>query len=206
MLDLRMATRTITTSKGHTGTAQHVIMATHTPLGRNLVLHTQVAPYRSYVLGVRINGTIPDALFWDTAEPYHYIRKFNGPAGEILIIGGRDHKTAHGDEQDHFRQLEEYARSHFDITEIMYRWSSQLYEPADQLPMIGKNPLGSNIYVATGYSGNGLTFGTLAGMMNSDLILGKSTPYSELYSPSRFNLSSMPHLISENIDVARRFI
>ncbi len=196
--------RTLRSEKGSV-IAPEVLVATHTPLGVNL-LQTEIAPYRSYVLAARLNNVFPDALFWDTEQPYNYLRRSSAAAGDIVIVGGKDHKTAHGDERQSFDALESYLRDRFNVGEILFCWSSQYYEPNDGLPFIGRAPGARDIHVATGYSGDGLTFGTLGGMINADLILGQTNTYAELYRPTRLHLAGLGHFMSENLDNARRFI
>ncbi|MEW6498913.1 MAG: FAD-binding oxidoreductase, partial [Cyanobacteriota bacterium] len=175
-------------------TARQVILATHTPihditsLQDLYLLSTKIAPYRSYVLGVRLRSSPPPVgLFWDTQEPYHYTRTYVDPsAGEFLIVGGADHKTGEKvDTQMSFQKLEVYVRSRFPVESIPYHWSAQWYEPVDGLPFIGKSFAHDQIYVATGYSGNGISFGTVSGMLIADQILGRPNAWSELYDPNR---------------------
>ncbi|MCF3108164.1 FAD-dependent oxidoreductase [Niabella sp. CC-SYL272] len=189
--------------------ATHVVYATHIPPGVNL-LHFRCAPYRSYVLGVELaDHAYPDALVYDIEDPYHYFRTARHQGAPVLIVGGEDHKTGHEvNTEQVFRELEAYARRFFKIAAVPYRWSSQYYEPADGLPYIGLLP-GNNdhLYVATGYSGNGMIFGTLAGRILCDLITGNDTPYADLLAPSRIKpVAGFSNFIKENADVVKHFI
>jgi glycine/D-amino acid oxidase-like deaminating enzyme/nitrite reductase/ring-hydroxylating ferredoxin subunit len=186
-------------------TASEVVVATHSPVSNRVVLHTKVAAYRTYVIGVRLRqGALPRALYWDTEDPYHYVRWHE----DLVIIGGEDHKTGmKDDEASCFARLEEYARGRFDLASIEYRWSGQVMESVDGLPYIGKNPLSDHLWVATGFGGNGMTLGTLSGMILSDLILKTSNPYASLYQPSRIKpLVSATSYLRENKDVAYCFV
>src|SRR5262249_32799491 len=79
-------------------------------------------------------------------------------------------------------------------------WSGQIIESVDGLPYIGQNSLSEHVWVATGYSGNGMTYGTLAAMILSDQILAKENPYSELYAATRFKpLASAKRFMSETV-------
>ena len=197
---------TVTTERG-TVTANAVIIATHMPIN-DLYLFTKAEPYRSYVLGVRLNGAVPVGLYWDSEDPYHYTRNYRDEQGEVLIVGGEDHKTGHeSDTEQPFRNLEAYVRERYDVSEIAYRWSAQWYDPIDGLPFIGEYPLRPHVYAATGYSGNGMTMGTLAGMMLADEILDVDNPYHDLYSINRFKpLVGGPSMIKAGIDEAIRFV
>lgn len=194
--------------------ASYVILATHTPihdltcLPELAIFGTKVAPYRSYVLGMRLTSPMPIGLFWDTAEPYHYTRTYIDAQRKLVIVGGADHKTGkQSDTEEAYQTLEDYVRSHYDVASIDYRWSAQLYEPVDGLPFIGPSPTNSKIYVATGFSGNGLTFGTLAAMVMTDQILGRKNPWTQLYDANRVKpLASAQQFIAHNVDVATHFI
>ena len=166
--------------------AKNLIYATHTPPGVNL-LHFRNIPWRSYVLGVELDETYPFALGYDMEELYHYYRSQFIDGKPYLIVGGEDHKTgATKDAERHFVKLEHHVRQHFKVRDIAYKWSSQYYEPVDGLPYIGQLPMASSgVYVCTGYNGNGMIFGTLAGRILSDLISYGDSPYRELFSPSR---------------------
>ena len=154
-------------------TAKHVVVATNTPAPINdwFGIYTKQSSYRSYVIGMPIKRkSIEDALYWDTADPYHYVRLEQGHADnkDILIVGGEDHKTGQFPADGApFLKLAEWARKHFpDLGDVQYRWSGQVQEPADGLAFIGRALTEkSDVFVATGDSGMGLTHGTIAGML-----------------------------------------
>lgn len=203
----------IRTERG-TVVARNVILATHAPIHDRestpdlLLIQSKISAYRSYVLGVRLNEPVPEGLFWDTDDPYHYLRRARDAAGDLLLVGGADHKTGHKTEtEEQYQQLEQYVRERFNVADIAYRWSAQVYEPADGLPYIGRPNLHSHIYISTGYSGNGMTFGTLGGMILADLTLGRVNAWSEVYAVNRLNLlASGAQLVSETLDTAARFV
>ncbi|MGM9478105.1 FAD-dependent oxidoreductase [Pedobacter sp. GSP4] len=188
--------------------AKHIVYATHIPPGIN-ILSLRNAPYRSYVLGVKLkNGPYPDALCYDMQEPYHYFRTHQVDGEQYLIAGGEDHKTGHGDPEQALINLEDYLRKYFDISEVSFKWSSQYYVPVDGLPYIGQLPAGDEgIFVATGFNGNGMILGSLSGRIISDEILGRENELTELLSPSRLKpLSGFKEFIKENADVAYHFL
>jgi len=83
--------------------------------------------------------------------------------------------------------------------EVTHHWSGQVIETPDGLPYVGKTA--PHQYSATGYSGNGITFGTLAGMMIADAIRGRSNPWTELFEPGRKALTrGLWDYIKENAD------
>lgn len=199
----------VKTSAGHTLTCDHVVVTTNTPVNDLVAIHTKQEPYRTYVIGVRIpRGSIPSALYWDTADPYHYVRVQPHGDHDVLIVGGEDHKTGHAHDMDQrWSNLETWTRRHFgEFESVDFRWSGQVMEPVDALAYIGRNPLDKdNVYIATGDSGQGMTHGTLAGMIISDLILGRQNRFADLYSPSRLRARSAIEYTKANLDVAIQY-
>jgi len=186
--------------------SEHVVVATNTPVIDRVVMHTKQAAYRTYAMAFAIErGSLERALFWDTTEPYHYVRLAND--GEVLIVGGEDHKVGQSSEPEHaWVRLEAWTRAHFpNAAQLLHRWSGQVLEPVDGLAFIGRNPGSSeHVLIATGDSGNGLTHGALAGSMLSDRILGIDSPYRHLYEPSRkmTQRHAARELLRENFNVA----
>ena len=200
----------VKTADGHIVSADAIVFATNSPVNDWVKIHTKQAAYRTYVIGARIpRGAIPRALYWDNLDPYHYIRLAAlGADDEILIVGGEDHKTGQSDEAEtaRFAALEEWTRERFPmISDVMYRWSGQILEPIDYMAFIGRNPGDENIYIATGDSGNGMTHGTIAGMLLRDLITGRENAWSKLYDPARKSLRATPAFLRENLNVAAQY-
>lgn len=188
--------------------AGSIVYATHLPPGINLLDFT-CAPYRSYVIGVQLkDDNYPDCLSYDMKEPYHYFRSHETDGKKYLLVGGEDHKTGHEDPDAAFENLENYIREYYDVKSVDYKWSAQYYVPADGLPYIGQLPGGDDrIYIATGYNGNGMMFGTISGKILSDLITGKENEYAQLFSPSRIKpVAGFQDFVRENADVAYRFV
>jgi len=186
----------VRTTDGHTISARALVVATNTPVNDRVTMHTKQAAYRTYVVGLRVpRGRVVRALFWDTADPYHYVRvQPIDSTTDLLIVGGEDHRTGQSDDgEQRFANLEQWSRERFAFAQdIDFRWSGQVMEPVDSLAFIGRNPGDDeNVYIATGDSGNGITHGTIAGLLLSDLICGRENPWSEIYDPSRKNVRSV---------------
>jgi len=189
-----------------------VVSATNTPIVDRMAIHTKQAPYSTYVIAVEIEkGVVPHCLAYDTLDPYHYIRVYaqasNAP--ELLIVGGEDSKSGQSDDgEKRFRRLESWTRMRFPMAgRLRYQWSGQILEPVDSLGFIGRNPNSENVYVATGDSGNGLTHGTIAGMLIADLITGKENPWTSIYEPGRASAAksgAIGNFLRENLDVIGR--
>jgi glycine/D-amino acid oxidase-like deaminating enzyme/nitrite reductase/ring-hydroxylating ferredoxin subunit len=202
----------ITTSTGAIITADAVVVATNTPVNDRVLIHTKQAPYRTYVIGLQTpSGSVPTGLYWDTLDPYHYVRIASSreETDDVLIVGGEDHKTAQADETDErFRRLEMWARERFPMVKaVLFRWSGQVMESFDGLAFIGHNPLDeANVYVVTGDSGSGMTHGTIAGQLLTDLILGRDNPWAALYDPQRKTLRAGKEFARENVNVAAQYV
>jgi glycine/D-amino acid oxidase-like deaminating enzyme/nitrite reductase/ring-hydroxylating ferredoxin subunit len=200
----------IETTLGFSINADAVVVTTNTPINQIITIHLKQAPYTTYAIAARIPaGSVPAGLYWDTADPYHYIRMQPGPAGyDFLIIGGEDHKTgqANDQEQRHDR-LEKWARERFPMMEqIDFRWSGMVMEPDDKIAFIGRCPGKNNIYMATGDSGMGITHGTISGMLIRDLILGRDNPWKDLYDPSRITFKALATYVKENVNAGLKAI
>jgi nitrite reductase/ring-hydroxylating ferredoxin subunit len=206
---------------GHEVIAKHIVVATNTPVNDLVTMHTKQFPYRTYVVAF----TIPKAnrepsLWWDTGDhesewitmPYNYVRlqEYNDE-DYLLICGGADHKTGQADkestpEEDRYPILEDWARKRFpDVKEVVYRWSGQVMEPIDTMGYIGRNPGDKNVYIVTGDSGNGMTHGTIAGILLPDLIAGRSNPWEKLYDPARITFRATPDYLIENSNTFKQY-
>jgi glycine/D-amino acid oxidase-like deaminating enzyme/nitrite reductase/ring-hydroxylating ferredoxin subunit len=197
---------------GSSVSAPVAVVASNTPFNDRVAMHTKQAAYRTYVIGVPIpSGTILDALYWDTADPFHYVRLArtvdNGTSRDILLIGGEDHKTGQAEEiENRFARLLSWGRTHFgDLADPEFRWSGQIMDSMDGLAFIGNNPGDPNIFIVTGDSGVGLTHGTIAGILVTDLILGRSNPWETLYDPSRKMVRAAAEFARENLNTAAQY-
>ncbi len=169
-------------------TAKAVFMATNVPIAGFTPIHTLAAAYRTYAIAFRVEGEHPEGLFWDTADPYHYTRWQDTDEGTFMIVGGEDHRV--GEEEDTeacFQRLVDYTREHFGSHPVRYRWSGQIIEPHGGLPLIGGK---KNVYISTGYSGQGMTFGTVGAMIVTDLITGVDNKWAGVFDIDR----KRPHM------------
>ncbi len=191
----------------HTVQSDDIVIATHNPLvglaglaGATL-FQTKLALYTSYVIAGRLpKGQVPDALWWDTSDPYNYLRVEPHRDVDVVIFGGEDHKTGQQDDTAGcYQRLEARLKAIMPRIDVTHRWSGQVIETPDGLPYIGQ--MADHQYAATGYAGNGMTFGTLAGMMMSDAILDRTNPWRDLFDPSRKAITrGVWDYLKENVD------
>jgi glycine/D-amino acid oxidase-like deaminating enzyme/nitrite reductase/ring-hydroxylating ferredoxin subunit len=179
-------------ANGHWVHASEIVIATHNPLvgvagmTSATLFQTKLALYTSYVVAGRVasDAGIPDALFWDTGDPYHYLRVERHRDHSLIIFGGEDHKTGQAEDTTAcYDRLERQLTRWIPEIELTHRWSGQVIETPDGLPYVGR--MADHQYAATGFAGNGMTFGTLAAIMITDAITGRQNPWAELFDPGR---------------------
>jgi glycine/D-amino acid oxidase-like deaminating enzyme/nitrite reductase/ring-hydroxylating ferredoxin subunit len=194
-------------SNGRTVSCDEIVLATHNPLlgvssvSSATLFQTKLALYTSYVVAGRArHGQVPDALFWDTADAYHYLRLEPHPDHDIVIYGGEDHKTGQiEDTQPCFERLEDRLRSLVPGVELTHRWSGQVIETPDGLPYIGETA--PHQFAGTGFAGNGMTFGTLSAMMARDHVIGRKNAWAEIFDAGRTAITKgLWEYVKENTD------
>ncbi|HJQ20143.1 MAG TPA: FAD-dependent oxidoreductase [Gemmatimonadaceae bacterium] len=210
--------------------ASCVCVCTNSSISDYVRTHVKSEADRTYVIAAAVpRGSVEKALYWDTGMPYHYVRTQHidaslvtdeakltgtreGPTkGETLwdalIVGGEDHKVGHDSEpEDRWNKLELWMRQRWPhASGVLWRWSGQIIEPSDGLAYIGRNPDGAeNVFMAMGDSGQGMTHGTIAGILLTDLVLGRKNPWESVYDPKRVSLKVSPIMedVKHNVDVA----
>lgn len=180
---------TIKTSNGFVK-AQDLIFAIHQPIKKTFGINNRLVPAQTFVLAAQIpSGILPEALYHDTLDPYHYFRIDKKSGFDRIILGGEDRiENQPTSDEDRFRKLENYLKqllpkANYTIT---HRWSGQIFNPIDGLPLIGNMVGSKHRLIATGFAGDGLIFGTLSSFINTDIILGQKNPLIKIYEPRRF--------------------
>lgn len=194
---------------GGTVTAKKVVQATHTPKGIYAV-HAVMEVYREYALAARLNQPMAqDAIYWLLdGEKKYSIRTYSVGESSWLVALDESQKIGHKENTlENFVKLDEFIRSVFDVAEVEFFWAAQNYSPADYLPYIGTSPMQNNVYIATGFSADGLVWGTAASIVISDLILGNENRWAKIFAPTRFTpAASAEKAIKENIHVAKHLL
>jgi glycine/D-amino acid oxidase-like deaminating enzyme len=178
-------------ANGYNVSCGDVVLATHTPLVGNqglmsaVLFQAKLALYTTYIVAGRVEkDALPDVLLWDTSDPYRYYRLESHRDFDLVIYGGEDHKTGlEPATAKRFGRLEAGLRTLAPNVEITHRWSGHVIETYDGLPYIGQQV--AHQFAGTGYSGNGMTFGTLAGMVACDGVLGRPNPWTDLFDFDR---------------------
>ncbi len=174
---------------------KHLVQATQYPIydGPNLFF-ARLYPKRSYGIAVMAKRPWEDGSYINLSGPSRSIRTHEENGERILIVVGEDHTTGRSKEetQTHYDNLLGFAESIAGVDKLLARWSAQDYDTPDSIPYIGRISDKSNIYVGTGYKKWGLSTGTLAGIMISELISDGRCEFEEFYSRDRRDLLSSP--------------
>jgi glycine/D-amino acid oxidase-like deaminating enzyme/nitrite reductase/ring-hydroxylating ferredoxin subunit len=205
----------VKTRGGHTVTSGAVVVATNAPVIDRLLVSTREGKYRTYAIGAHVpHGSVTRALYWDTPDPYHYVRiqtvrdDTGRATHDLLIVGGEDERVGdHDDGDERFAELYRWTRRRWPmIGKIEFQWSGQIVEPTDGLAYIGRMPLDQpNVFIATGDSGHGMTHGTIAGRLLTNLIQGRPNEWTDLYNPSRLRSATNTDFLVENLNVLSHY-
>ena len=199
----------VETTGGAVVTAGACVVATNAAITDMFQTHLKAAPYRTFVVALEVpSGTLPDALYWEDADPYIYIRLHPGSGRDYLIVGGEDHKTGQEDDgAERLQRLERWTRERVSAAgALAFAWSGQVIEPDDCVAFIGPNPDGAeNVYIITGDSGQGMTHGTLGALLLTDLIQGRANEWAQLYDPRRVSAGAVGEYLRQNLNVAAQY-
>jgi glycine/D-amino acid oxidase-like deaminating enzyme/nitrite reductase/ring-hydroxylating ferredoxin subunit len=199
----------VRTQDGRTVTARDVIVATNYPLLDRGLFFARMEAARSYLVAARVRGEATDGMLITAGSPSRSLRSYRDVAGETwLLVGGEGHLTGSDEAQPaRFDALERFAREHFDVADVPYRWSTQDGMPTDQLPYIGPYTLAStHLFVAAGFQKWGMTGATIAAAVLADRIAGRDNPYAGVFDPNRATVRSAPAVAKLALWVARRFV
>ena len=190
-------------------TADKVVVATHYPFLDRSLAFARVHPQRSYALVCRIAGSPPPGMYISGDSPTRSVRAVPVDGEELLLVGGEGHKTGTGgNTEERYLRLERFAREHWDVQSIEYRWSSQDNTTIDGVPYVGGlTPLEQRVLMATGFAKWGMTGGTAAAMLLADLVGDRANPWGQLFDPHRLKVrASATSFLKENAQAGLRFV
>lgn len=199
----------VITRNGNKVKAEKIIIASHYPFfdGGGLYF-SRIYQDKSYIVGVKIKEKFPEGMYINAEEPTRSLRSQSYEDGELVLLGGEHHKTGYGNDTNiHYQNLIDFGRNTFEIQDILYRWSTQDCMTIDGVPYIGNlTPRSPNLYLATGFGKWGISGGTAAAMILSDLIIRGDSPWAQVYNPFRLSLSGLKTFVWQNVDVAKSYI
>lgn len=189
--------------------AKEVVIASHFPFSDRVGYFARMHPSRAYLLGVELNGTLPQGMYLSTDSPPASFRPYADEETELLIVGGQSHTPSDADlaTSERYRRCEMFAREHFDVDTVQYQWSAHDFVPVDGVPFIGAlGPVARHTYLGTGFAKWGMSGGTAAGLIIADLIETGSNPWTDVFDPMRFDVRSSAKLLKENAAVGRHWV
>ncbi|MBO0995121.1 FAD-dependent oxidoreductase [Bacillus sp. SD088] len=188
--------------------ANFVISTSHFPFHDSKGFFARLYPERSYVIAAKPEKPVVEGMYISAEQPTRSIRPVTIEGEEMLLFGGDGHKAGQGEnESEHYQALEKFAKEHFGVKEVAYRWSAQDLVTPDKVPYIGELSKGSNVFVATGFRKWGMTTSYVAAQLIRDLIIDQNNPYKDLYTPFRFKADpSIKKVLKESVNVAAQLV
>ena len=190
--------------------AGHVVMATLLPFDLISGFYARSQPKRSYGLALRCSGSVPQGMYINVESPTRSLRPVDLGEGldRGLIVVGNSHTTGEdADASSNYEDLERWARDTFPVESVDYRWSAQDYTTADSVPYVGWAPRRARTLAATGFKGWGLSNGTAAAMIMTDLISDETNPWHEVFDSTRIGTpDAIKTIVEGNLNVAKHFV
>ncbi|GIM27361.1 (2Fe-2S)-binding protein [Clostridium polyendosporum] len=199
----------LTTKKGNKIKASNLIICSHFPCYDGFGLYfTKLNPKRTYILAIKAKEPFPKGMFINAEKPNRSLRYHPCEDGELILVVGDSHKTAHGESEDtHYQNLFNFSNELFTVEDVRYRWSAQDYTTPDDLPYVGRlTGTTENIYVATGFKKWGLSNSTAGAMIIKNLIIDGKSPWFDAFNPSRGSSFTSKSFFLQNFDVGKELI
>lgn len=198
---------TVRTGSG-TVVADTVVVATLLPVDDVGAFFAKARASRSYGLAARLRAPAPDGMYISVESPTRSIRPWPAAGENGVIVIGDSHETGRGgDTSGYHRRLDEWTRQVFEVESIDHRWSAQDYATVDGIPYIGRSPRSSRRLVATGFNKWGLSNGTAAAIMLSDLLAARDNPWLAAFDATRIgDAATVNRLLRANVGVAKRWV
>jgi glycine/D-amino acid oxidase-like deaminating enzyme len=167
--------------------SNNVVVATYDPFNHPKEVMLKKGFYKSYVLTAEIpKGLLEEALYFDNSNPYFYFRiDKNDDKTDLITIGGADHKRIVPMlKEESLNVVESHLKTILPNVKykIKDKWEGPILEPSDGIALIGEYK--PHQYIASAFSGNGMTYSAISGKIITDLILGRKNKW-EIYDPKR---------------------
>ncbi|HYH27540.1 MAG TPA: FAD-dependent oxidoreductase [Actinomycetota bacterium] len=185
--------------------ARAVVVATHLPIVDRGLFFARAHPTQHVALTAEPGSTV-DGMFISTEQPPHSVRMAKDADGtDLLLVAGEGGKP--GDVPDRMERLRAWVEERFGTSRVRHRWTAQDYYSVDRRPFVGRSPFARNVYLATGFSGWGMSGGIAAGLLLADLVLGKRHPSADVYDPGRIDpAASAKKFAIENTKASAAFV
>ncbi len=208
-LDVRHGSPCVVETEGALVRAGAVVLATHLPFEDQGLLFARAHPERSYAVAGPVDAAAaPEGMFISVDQPTRSVRTTPHQGGTLLIVGGEGHKTGQADDtRQPYERLETWARERFGLDAFPYEWATHDYTSVDRVPFVGRLvPWRGDVLLATGYGKWGMTNGTAAALLLTDLLVGRESKWAGLFSAHRARSFVSRSVVSENANVAKHFV
>jgi glycine/D-amino acid oxidase-like deaminating enzyme len=165
--------------------AHEIVLATHTPKGFHVV-QAEMPVHREYGIARELGAADPGpGIFWYRGNEHYSVRTHEADGRRFLVCIGQEHKTGGHNAKAGLMALASAVEKQYGPAETAWAWSAQNYRAADGLPYIGRDLRGA--YIATGFSTDGLVWGTVGAQVIAEQLMGGTPEFGELCKPGRFS-------------------
>jgi len=198
----------VETERGPTVTARDVVIATNYPLLDRGLFFARMEATRSYLVAARVRGEAPRGMLITAGQPTRSVRPYVDGDDTWVLVGGEGHLTgAEKAAPERFEALEAFAREHFDVVDVPYRWATQDGMPTDELPYAGRyTPVSKHLFVNAGGQKWGMTNATAGAFVIADRLAGRDRPYGRVVDPNRVSVKAAPKVAKAQAWVAAHFV
>jgi glycine/D-amino acid oxidase-like deaminating enzyme/nitrite reductase/ring-hydroxylating ferredoxin subunit len=195
-------------ANGEMITADHVVIATQSPVVDPAVLANRCHPEQSYALAARVPGAAPGGMYLSSDPETRSVRPAPSADGRLLVLGGEGHPVGEPEATpERWARIAEWARAHWGEVEVTHRWATHDLVPSDHVPFIGRLAPGSERrWVATGFQKWGMTNAYVAAHLISEQIAGRRVEWQETFDATRLKQSLTGELVSAGVRAARRMV
>ena len=184
---------------GSTVRAEHVVLATGTPILDRGLYFAKLEPQRSYALAF-VGAPAPEGMYLSAGSDSRSVRDApDGAGGTRLLVGGAGHSVGRTrSEAAHVERLRRWTEQYFPGAVETHQWSAQDYRSHDSVPYVGPLPRGlGRIYVATGFDKWGMTNGVAAARSISGQILGEKPSWAKTLGRRLTGPTAAAHLCGD---------
>lgn len=187
--------------------ARQAVVTTLIPFMDRSGFFARMKPSRAYGVAALLEAGGLTGMHINADQPTRSTRPWDTDRGPGIVVVGEDHAVgARRARPARWGELERWARDHFDVTSFEYRWSSQDFETVDRVPFVGRAPLMTNTYVATGFRKWGLSNATAAAHIIADLAAGRDNDRADVFAANRVgDVRALARTTMLNLEVAGHF-
>jgi glycine/D-amino acid oxidase-like deaminating enzyme/nitrite reductase/ring-hydroxylating ferredoxin subunit len=186
-------------------TADNVVLATHMPIMDRSMHFAMLTPSRSHCVAARVrNNPIRNMSMNVDAE-----RSLRSSGDIVILCGGTMKQGEHVHTNKFYDELATWLQEHFEVEEIVCKWSAMDYFSGDHIPFIGHLYRGTTtIFTATGFSKWGLAAGAAGANIVSALIRGEKDPqFLDIVDSCRWDLTVQgKNIVEEAVHTAKHMI